>query len=172
MQYIWQTPCIFTPRVQLLSFLFHRDQTPFCLITSCPLCVLLTSGMVTVCDTTPVFIQRSFHVGKLSVMAGLNWNTKPVVSKAPLCRFILDLLGESWVIRKVSIDVLWGAWPSVQCYSTTVIFHHARTWSQSLTSALGIWRYFSWGCFSLLHQSCLHWFVFMCDPKLFTSASM
>ncbi len=107
---------------------------------------------------------------KVSMMAGVNWNTKPAVSKAPLCWFILDLLGKSWVIRKASIDVLWGAWPSVQCYSITVIFHCGWTWTQSLTTALGIWRYFSRGCFSLLHHSCVRWFGFMCDPKLFTSA--
>lgn len=142
------------------------------LITSCPLRVLLANGMATVRDTPPAPIQSSFHVGKLSVMAGLNWNTKPAVSKAPLCRFIHDLSGKSWVIRKASIDVLWGAWPSAQRYSITVIFHCGQTWTQSLTTALGIWRYFSLGCFSLLHHSSVHWFGFMCDPKLFTSALM
>lgn len=61
-----------------------------------------------------------------------------------------------------------------QCYSISVIFH--QTWTQSLTTGLGIYRYSSRGCFSLLHQSCLLWFLFVFDPKLFccftTSASM
>lgn len=100
-------------------------------------------------------------------MAGPNWNTKSTVSKALLCQFIVDLSGKSWVIRKTSIDVLWGAWPSVQCYRITVIFHCGQTWNQSVTTALGIWRYFSGGCFSLLHQSCVHWFGFMWWPDIF-----
>lgn len=35
------------------------------------------------------------RVGELSMIAVLNWNTKPMVSKAPRRRFILDLSGNS-----------------------------------------------------------------------------
>lgn len=52
-----------------------------------------------------------------------------------------------------------------QSCSVTVIFHCARTWPQSLTTGLAILIY-SWRShFSLLHQSCLQWFLCMGDPR-------
>lgn len=105
----------FYPQGSLLFFSIVTGHFFFVLlITSHPLYVLLISDMATVCETPHLPSARlPFMSGQFPWWLAQIETQKPAVSKAPLSRFILDLLEKSWVMRKALIDVLWGAWPSV-----------------------------------------------------------
>lgn len=90
-------------------------------------------------DTPPAFTRSSFHVRKVSITAWPKLKHHTYSFKAVSAGLWLTC----GVILKASIDVLWGAWPSVQYYSITVIFHCGQTWIQSLTAVLGIWQHVS-----------------------------
>lgn len=147
----------FNPQGSSPAFLFHHA---LCFLHY--LCVLYCEA---VHDTIPAFPSETLFMSEKFPRRLTSIETP----KTHLCWFIPDLSSKAgnfnWCFTG-SVALCAGS------YSTTVIFHCGQTWTQSLTTALGIWRNFSQGCFSLLHQSCVHWFGFMCDPKLLTSASM
>lgn len=142
--------------------LFYPDSPPFCFPHySLPsVCLSYHWHGNNLCDTPPGSPPpKILSCWENSTVAGLNWNSKPPVSKAH------SLQVYTWPIREVrgyTESITWCFMGSgalwVQCYRITTIFHRGRTWTHSLSALLGIWRYFSLGCFCLLHQCCVHWF--------------